>query len=169
MIRCRRWFQYSLRSFLVVLTALAVWLGIVVNRAREQREALKAIQALQWSVAYDYHFKSAELPPQPDGSYDMDEAKVVPTWLQGIIDDDYFQNVEQVGMYVPEEQYVLEAIPYLKRFRHLKRVCIREGMSSETEARLSTALPDCQIAAIKCEPGRWVTRQIHSPSPAARP
>jgi len=48
----RRWFQYSLRSFLVVLTALAVWLGIVVNSAREQREAVKAIEALGGQVLY---------------------------------------------------------------------------------------------------------------------
>ena len=52
----RRWFQYSLRSFLVILTALAVWLGVVVNRARVQREAVKAIEALGGCHFYDCHY-----------------------------------------------------------------------------------------------------------------
>ena len=50
----RRWFQYSRRSFLVVVTSLAVWLGIVVNRAGEQQEAVKAIEALGGHVTYDW-------------------------------------------------------------------------------------------------------------------
>jgi hypothetical protein len=41
----RRWFQYSLRSFFVLVTAFAVWPGVVVDRARERREAVKAIEA----------------------------------------------------------------------------------------------------------------------------
>lgn len=41
----RRWFQFSLRFFLVALTVLAFWLGVVVTRAREQREAVKAIRS----------------------------------------------------------------------------------------------------------------------------
>ena len=54
MTRTRRWLQYSLRSFLVVLTAFAIWLGVAVNRAREQREAVKAIEALGGTVTYDF-------------------------------------------------------------------------------------------------------------------
>lgn len=80
MKRRRRWFQYSLRSFLVVVTALAVWLGVVVNRAREQREAVKAIEALGGSVMYDWHF--FETPEQKSV---MEHATVqLRTWLRRI-------------------------------------------------------------------------------------
>jgi hypothetical protein len=36
------------------MTASAVWLGVVVNRAREQREALKTIEAMGADVHYEY-------------------------------------------------------------------------------------------------------------------
>ena len=36
----RRWLQFSLRTFLIVLTLLAMWLGYVSFRAREQRAAV---------------------------------------------------------------------------------------------------------------------------------
>ena len=32
----RRWLQYSLRTFFVLLTVFGVWLGVVVHRANEQ-------------------------------------------------------------------------------------------------------------------------------------
>src|SRR3569623_2568747 len=57
MKRHRRWFQYSLRSFLILLTVSAVWLGVVVHRAAEQREAVKVIQALGGVVYYDFQEK----------------------------------------------------------------------------------------------------------------
>ena len=36
----RRWFQYSLRTLFVLVTVLCVWLGVTVERARKQREAV---------------------------------------------------------------------------------------------------------------------------------
>lgn len=53
MKRSRRWFQYSLRSFFVILTALSIWLGVTVKRAREQREAVEAIVTSGGVVAYN--------------------------------------------------------------------------------------------------------------------
>lgn len=41
----RRYLTFSLRSLFVLTTALAIWLGVVINGAREQREAVKAIEA----------------------------------------------------------------------------------------------------------------------------
>ncbi len=38
----RSWLQFGLRSFLVLLTAFAVWLGWKAERARNHREAVKA-------------------------------------------------------------------------------------------------------------------------------
>ncbi len=42
----RRYLTFSLRTFFFVLTAFAVWLGVIAERAREQREAVRAIGAL---------------------------------------------------------------------------------------------------------------------------
>ena len=38
-----RWLRFSLRTLLVVMTVLCVWLGIKVNAARRQKEALTAV------------------------------------------------------------------------------------------------------------------------------
>lgn len=46
--------RFSLRTFLLVITALAVWLGVIVSRAQRQRSAVETITKLRGSVYYDY-------------------------------------------------------------------------------------------------------------------
>ncbi len=46
----RRWWQYSLRTFFVLLTVFCVWFGWQVRRAAQQRHAVEAIHG---SVIYD--------------------------------------------------------------------------------------------------------------------
>ena len=53
----RRYLTFSLRTLFILLTAFAVWLGVAVNRAREQREAVEAIEALGGAVFYDFQEK----------------------------------------------------------------------------------------------------------------
>ena len=48
----RRWYQFSLRTLLVVAPLLAVFLGVVVRRAEQQRRAVRAIQMLDGRVLY---------------------------------------------------------------------------------------------------------------------
>ena len=55
-----RWFRFSLRTLLLLIAVLCVWLGIQVNAARRQREAVAAIQSAGGSVVYDY-----EIVPRP--------------------------------------------------------------------------------------------------------
>src|SRR6185437_11305871 len=83
----RRYLTFSLRTLFVLTTVFAVWLGVVVNRAREQREAVKAIEALGGTVAYDWD----EFPFDPFAS-DKRHTPHGPAWLRWLIGDDYFQN-----------------------------------------------------------------------------
>lgn len=48
----RRPFAFSLRTFFILLTAFAIGLAFVANRAREQREAVAAIENAGGVVAY---------------------------------------------------------------------------------------------------------------------
>jgi SAM-dependent methyltransferase len=53
--RKRRWFQYSLRTLLVLVLAFGCgfgWLASKIKRAREQRQAVKAIEELEGHVDY---------------------------------------------------------------------------------------------------------------------
>jgi hypothetical protein len=42
----RRWFRFSLKSLLIVMTVLAVWLGLYAKSIRDRREAIAAIERL---------------------------------------------------------------------------------------------------------------------------
>jgi hypothetical protein len=48
----RRWLQFSTRALLVAVTALGVALGVIESRARPQRQAVAAIEALGGFVDY---------------------------------------------------------------------------------------------------------------------
>ena len=50
----RRWFQISLRTFLVVLTIGCVWLGVTVRRATLQRKAVEWITESSGRAWYDF-------------------------------------------------------------------------------------------------------------------
>src|SRR5579863_3614929 len=48
----RRWFQFSLRGFLIALTVFAVWLGWTVERTRKRGVAIDAIVQARGNVFY---------------------------------------------------------------------------------------------------------------------
>ena len=141
----RRWFQYSLRSFLVLLAALAVWLGIVVNRAREQREAVKAIEAKHGTVYYDWEL----MTKMPQG-WVMNPACKAPGGpippLHISVDRDFFQEAKviQFTTNTPEAD-VLKLIPALQRLRVVDQVGIAYPLTKKARHILEAALPDCDI------------------------
>lgn len=145
----RRWLQFSLRGFLIMLTAFAVWLGVVAHRAREQREAVEAIRALGGYVLYEGEDRFGEEAEQAG-----------PAWLRKIIGDDYFYNVAGVGFgyfwrpgyywhstSVPDSD-ILKVLPHLKRLRTLERVSLPSETSNGTLDKLKAALPDCEVYRI---------------------
>ena len=142
----RRWLQFSLRGFLVILTAFAVWLGVVCNRAREQREATKAIKALRGTLVYDW-----ELQHTPDGDImdrQPDGKPSGPTWLRRLTGDEFFQEPEIVTFLVHpslSDEDHLRAIPHLQRLRRLKQVDMWKPVSQETVSKLQSAVPNCEV------------------------
>jgi hypothetical protein len=49
----RRWFQFSLRGFLIAVTLLTVWLGWTVQRARSRGAVIDAIVKAGGTVVYE--------------------------------------------------------------------------------------------------------------------
>jgi Leucine rich repeat len=81
--RKRRWFQFSLRSLLIVTMIVAVgsgWLGRKIERKRIEREAVAGIEASGGSVWYDYQQGQFS---EPSG----------PVWLRGLLGNDFFSEV----------------------------------------------------------------------------
>lgn len=86
----KRLFRFSIRTLLVVLTALAVWLGIQVNRARNVRLAVEAVEDVGGVVRYVHERTKS-------GTIDPNAKLPGPAWLRELIGDEYFVEVAIAG------------------------------------------------------------------------
>ncbi len=91
----RRWYQYSLRTLMVVVTLFAVacsWFAVKLGQARRQREAVEALMRLKaamCNVEYDYIRDSA-------GNLIPNAQSRGPAWLRNLLGIDFFCNVTEV-------------------------------------------------------------------------
>jgi hypothetical protein len=84
----RRWWRYSLRTFLVLVTLFCVWLGIVANRAHVQKSAVEKLTQKGMKIGYDYQL-SDDHPAWKD-----DPESHVPTWLLNLTGTDFFHTAK---------------------------------------------------------------------------
>src|SRR3569623_2222441 len=152
----RRYLTFSLRTLFVVLTSLTVWLGFVVNRVREQREAVRAIEALTGRVQYDWQPKKVEVTLTAKGFEGMKGWRIVnasntapdaPEWLRRLLGDEFFQEVEEIDFphaSLPSKGEITKIIPVLRRLRTLKVINLRRA-SDGVQLELNEALPECKI------------------------
>lgn len=78
----RRWLQFSLRTFVIVITLFSAWLGYISFRVREQRTAVARIKELGGHFQYDYQWGVNPKPSPPGWS-----------WLRRLVGDEPFQDV----------------------------------------------------------------------------
>ena len=126
-----RRFQFSLRTLLVAMLLLAVWLAVTTNRVRDQRRAVAALMDLGWSVQYDWERRSTS---EPHG----------PKWLRRIIGDDYFQKVVHVYFWDGrelDEARTTKSIPLLQSLPDLKNVVYYPTIPERSQDAISAALP----------------------------
>jgi hypothetical protein len=71
-----RWLRFSLRTFVLAITGLCIWLGVLAARAHRQHAAVNAIRAAGGTVVFDYENEGSMLPG--------------PAWLRQLIGDDFF-------------------------------------------------------------------------------
>jgi len=93
----RRWYQFSLRTLLIVVTLVGCglgWLGFKVREARRQEVAVAAIEKLGGQVAYDDQFDSL-------GNYVGKVVPPGPAWLRELLGNDFFRNVRTVDLTLP--------------------------------------------------------------------
>ena len=98
-----RWFQFSLRTLLVFVTLCAVpcsWLGVKMQKARQQRKAARAIEELGGEVGWS----------EPSG----------PAWLRSLLGDDVFRHVDSVDAFVSDvDDAALENLKALNQVEYL--------------------------------------------------
>jgi hypothetical protein len=127
----RRWLRFSLRGLFALLTVFAVGFGVIVNPAREQREAVKAIEAAGGSVHYDWEYRT---PRGPAG----------PAWLRLLVGDELFQDVALVDFSGVSEDGMLRLAPFInQRLRKLALVVCLDGDNNASTQR--AVFPNCTV------------------------
>src|SRR5688572_1612308 len=82
----RRFWRFSLKTLLILLTLFCLWLGTLANSANRQRRAVQAIQRSGGEFNYDY-----QRIPSPSGQRYSNRAEPPgPKWLRRILGDHYF-------------------------------------------------------------------------------
>ena len=103
-----RWKTISLRGLLLLVLAIALGMGWVVHKARQQREAVAALQKFGGFVHYDWEFvKGPVKVPRGNRLWMPSWGKFAPTrkpwapdWLRRALGDEYFQSIVHVSLYV---------------------------------------------------------------------
>jgi Leucine Rich repeat len=143
----RRWFQFSLRTFLIVVTLLAASLGYVSMRAREQKEAVARINELGGSFQYDYQIGSnPRLIPAGLKMSSTTQAWQVGSnprsspagwpWLRKFVGNEFFQDVVFVKL---DGTQVCDADLFvIGKLRRIKTLSLnRTGVSDQGLAGIS--------------------------------
>ncbi len=114
----RRRFRYSLRTFLIVVTAICLWLGWKIRAAREQQRTIAAIQELEGGIDYDFEWEdiSADrVPPEP-------------AWLVKLLGVDFLHDVVEVqsntGFVGVPKKECSKLLAQLGHFPHLHCVIV---------------------------------------------
>ena len=109
-----RWrFQFGLRTLLVLTVAVALpfsWLATEINKAREQKAAVAAINNAPFPVSparilYDYqwrednlHLVDSEVPVAgPSIAYPLPGESPAPVWLRCWLGDDFFDTIKAIN------------------------------------------------------------------------
>jgi len=93
--RKRRWWQFNLKTLLagtMVVSVVFACLGVNLRRARDQMEAVTAIEKLGGMVNYDYQWDESA------GYYDASRQPRGPSWLRKWLGGDFFDSVVAVNM-----------------------------------------------------------------------
>lgn len=92
--------RFGLRSLLLLMTVIAVWIGIHSHNTAAQRKAVEAIHEYGGWVRYDYQFPSGSYNPT---DFDGKAMPIVPAFLIQTFGIDFFQSVVQVSCNYSED------------------------------------------------------------------
>ena len=107
----RRWYQYRLRTLLVVVLLASIgmsWFAVKMQQARRQEEAVAAVRKLGARVTYNYQ----EGDPYADPP--------TPVWLRRLLGDDFFFAV--TGVLLDHHQVTDTEVARLKGLTQLQRL-----------------------------------------------
>lgn len=110
--------QYRLRGLFITVTVFAVFLGVQVNRANRQGDAMAELEEVTHDVEYDYQRPSEEAPinyaRQPRGW----------PWLRNLLGSHYFDTVVGISLEGTERPVSDRDVALLSQLAHLRYVAV---------------------------------------------
>ena len=141
----RRFFRYSLRTLMLVVTVFCVWLGIISMRARDQRLAVEAIEELGGKVIYEHQFGGQPVVTKSGYIWEGAGPSPGPAWLRRIVGDEYFFTVTTV--YLKGSKFTDASLEAIKRLRSFERLTLHEtAITDEALVELRQEMPNLQIS-----------------------
>ncbi len=156
--RMKRFRQISVRSLLVIVTLLAVWLAYRTNAARQQQRDAAVIRAAGGAIYYDWMLK-----PIYDAEGNVPYLKVIkdpdaiaaPKWLRKSIGDEYFQHVAQI--HLPSNRINDDVIAALVNLPGLTEICLSAPSPEHP------LLTEAEVEALKERVKRACSVQVSGP------
>lgn len=130
-----RWYQFSLRTLLIVVTLFALacsWFAVKMREAERQKQAKQAILEIGGDVRYDFEFDSAGEETDADGPSG-------PAWLIQLLGEDFFKNV--VAVEIPADHLDKEMLSQLLMMPRLKAVQLQCKFTRDSDLTLLNELP----------------------------
>ena len=144
--------RYSLRTLLLVMTVLVVWLGYQAEQIHRQRAVVRAIERLHGSVKYDDSLGNSALRRWLGRWLGREAiANVDAVYLAGatVADGDLacLKELPRLRTVVLTSSPITDAgLQHLRRLTHLETIDLRfTEVTDEGIARLRRALPEAKI------------------------
>ena len=120
--------RISLRGFLLIVMTACVVLAVWSYRAKTQRLAVKAVEAVGGRVTYDWMTDVTGKTRQP---------QTHPAWQRvvNVVGQDFFHRIKGVTLYPDEHQSADEQVKLLDDLRHLEFIAIWPGGRGKTRGR----------------------------------
>jgi hypothetical protein len=126
-----RWYQYSLRTLLILVTLFAVacsWFAVKMKEAGEQKEARMALLRLGGDVRCD-----CDLNGCGDGYLSGPTKEIwAPKWMQNVLGLDFFSNV--IFIVLRDAEIKDADLKHFQNMKHLQTLCLNG--SNNTDAIL---------------------------------
>jgi hypothetical protein len=140
----RKWLRFSLRTLLLLVTALCVWLGIQVNAARRQRDAVAAWSRAGGAVYYD---DQIVVDPRLEIGYTFSRNPKGRAWPSTALGIDYFSVVQVAGV---RESTIPESLwPQLADLPGLIAIQLRGAKTLPNDSGTPRRANDSDMAFIK--------------------
>ena len=155
-MRLRRLSSFSLRTGMLAVTVLGVWLGLHYRSVSQQRDLAEAVRRYGGDVLYDYEIDADGTSPNVQR-----DAPVAP-WLLNRLGRDHFHHLAGVNLAMSQETWTAGGSPalILPRLRELPRLkMLVIGPQPVTDDDLRHVGELTELRFFCAEDGREVTDQ----------